>query len=358
VGGARLMAEAPAVQSVREHPEADEGLRALGIHRIAVPIPFADAGAPVNAYAIENGDGTLTLFDTGLGTPEAEGSLRASAAAAGLDLGKVSRVIVSHGHIDHYGLAQTFAEVNDAPVHLHAADYDKVVGGERWAARPERYSSYFIRLGVPADIVEKMVKLAGSHERFARRVDEARVRAATPGERFSFGRFEGQLVHMPGHTPGLMCLWVEEFRLFFSDDHLLARISPNPLIELGEGGDEQKFLALPTYLKSAKRAYEMDIDLVLPGHGPPFRGHRPLLDGLFHFYDVRQERLCARLAVSDASAVEMVRSLFGRADPMRLFLTLSEVIGNLEVLEAKGRVSRKLVDGTYRFALAPAATGG
>jgi len=343
---------------VREHPEADEALRALGIHRIAVPVPFADAGAPVNAYAIENGDGTLTLFDTGLGTPDAEASLRASAAAAGLDLGQVSRILVSHGHIDHYGLAQTFSEVRGAPVYLHPADFDKVAGGARWAARPERYGPYFIKLGVPGDVVARMVKLAGSTARYARRVDEARMAAATPGERFSFAHFEGQLVHMPGHTPGLVCLWVEEFRLFFSDDHLLARISPNPLIELDEHGEEHKFLALPTYLESARRAYEMDIDLVLPGHGPPFRGHRALLDGLFHFYDVRQERLCARLATSDATAVEMVRSIFGRADPMRLFLTLSEVIGNLEVLEAQGRVSRRLEDGTFRFALAPAATGG
>ncbi|MHB8879540.1 MAG: MBL fold metallo-hydrolase, partial [Myxococcaceae bacterium] len=272
----------PAGQGVREVPDAGEALAALGIHRLAVPIPFADAGAPVNVYLLENGGGTYTMFDCGLGTPEAEASLRASALGAGLDLGKVTRILLSHGHIDHYGLAQTFSEATGAKVHLHPGDFDKVVGGARWAARPDRYAPYFRKLGVPDELIEKMVKLAGSTVKFARRVDEPRMVEAVPGERLGFARFEGQLVHMPGHTPGLCCLWIEEYRLFLSADHLLARVSPNPLIEIGEGGEEQKFLALTTYIESARRAYEMDIDLVLPGHGPPFRGHRALLDGLFH----------------------------------------------------------------------------
>ncbi|MBI3180576.1 MAG: MBL fold metallo-hydrolase [Myxococcales bacterium] len=326
-------------------------LAALGIHRVAIPVPFPDAGGPVNTCFLENRDGSFTLFDAGLGTPDAEAAFRASAEAAGLSLAKVSRIVVSHGHIDHYGLAQTLSEETGAQVFVHPADWDKVVGDGRWVEQADRYRSYFARLSVPEELIHKMAKLAGSTSRFARRVDEARAQPLSAGQRFEFARFTADVLHMPGHTPGLVCLWLHEQRILLADDHLLARVSPNPLLELGPKGEEDKFPALLTYLASARAAHRLDVEWVVPGHGPPFRGHRALLDSLFEFYSRRQERILSRLAESECSALELVVALFGATDPVRLYLTLSEVVGNLEVLEDAGRVRRRLEAGKYRFSL-------
>lgn len=329
-------------------PDGDALLRTLGITRIAVPIPFVDAGGPVNVYAIEQDDG-FTLFDCGLGTAEAEASLRQGAREAGVDLSCVKRIIVSHGHIDHYGLAQTLSEETGATVHVHPADWAKVTANKRWVEELALYTPYFKKLGVTDDHITTLGKVAKATAKFARQVEESRARKLTAGDRFSFRHVELEVLHLPGHTPGLVCLWDSQNRILFADDHLLAKVSPNPLLELDERGEAEKFRSLETYFHSARRVYQMDIDWVLPGHGAPFQGHRALLDGLFGFYKKRQDKIHAHLASNEASPMDLIPVVFRGVDVGRLFLTLSEVIGNLEVMEAEGRVKRREVDGVYRF---------
>ncbi len=332
----------------------DAFLRALGVHRIPVPVPFPDAGGPVNVYAIEDGGGRWALFDAGLGTPEAEAALREGAAKSGVDLSRLSRIIVSHGHVDHFGLAQVLSEQSGAKVYVHASDLEKVTGHGRWVMRRDEYFALFRRLGVPEELLEPIEQAGRRTLHFARSVDAERVQLLDGGERLDFARFSAEVMHLPGHTPGLVCLWAEEPRWLFADDHLLARVSPNPLIELDAQGQTLK--ALCAYLESARKAHAMDVEWVLPGHGAPFRGHRDLLDTLFQFYERRQEKLLAHLSHREATAYQLVEVLFRKAEVKRLFLTLSEVVGNLEVLEERGAVARREVGGVWQFrAVGPAS---
>ena len=146
----------------------------------------------------------------------------------------------------------------------------------------------------------------------------------------------------------VVCLHAPALGLFFADDHVLARVSPNPLLDLSQGEGETKFRALERYLESARRVRDLELRAVLPGHGPSFTGHRPLLDGLFEFYERRQAKLLARLEAGPASVYEALDVLFPRRDLPRLVLMLSEVLGNLEVLEAQGR-ARRCGDGVVRY---------
>lgn len=325
-------------------------LASLGVHRIAVPIPFVDAGGPVNVYAIEEADGGYTLFDSGLGSAEAEASFRASAAAAGVDLSLVRRIVVSHGHIDHYGLAQTLSEQTGATVHVHPADWSKVVGEGRWDAELPRFARYFQKLGIDPDFIEAMGKGARWTSTFARQVEPSRARELHAGERFRFKHLELEVLHLPGHTPGLVCLWEPNHRILFADDHLLAKVSPNPLLEIGEDGETKK--ALVTYFQSARRVQAMDIDWVLPGHGAPFQGHRELIENLMGFYRKRQDKIAAHLAQNPCTALELVPVVFREIKVSKLFLTLSEIVGNLEVMEAEGRIVRREENGVFKFSVA------
>jgi glyoxylase-like metal-dependent hydrolase (beta-lactamase superfamily II) len=141
----------------------------------------------------------------------------------------------------------------------------------------------------------------------------------------------------------------EARRLFFSADHLLERVSPNPIIELGPNGEEGFFRPLLAYVESVRRMRALDLDLVLPGHGPPFTGHREVIDRLLAFYGKRQARIRELLAESPRTAWEISRALFPAARPTDAFLTMSETLANLEVLEASGEATRTLVDGVIRF---------
>ncbi|MCC6332742.1 MAG: MBL fold metallo-hydrolase [Myxococcales bacterium] len=328
-------------------------LSSLGVHRIPVPVPFLEAGGPVNVYAILDEDGRWTLFDTGVGTSDGLAALRGGANEAGVDLRNLSRILVSHGHVDHYGNAQTLAEESGAKVHVHPADLSKVLGQERFAALLARHRGYFLTaLGVPEPLVDEMTAVAGRSKPVSRAVERARVELLEPGTRLRFRHFDAVVQHYPGHTPGLVCLHAPAQRLFFADDHLLAKVSPNPLLDLSQGEGGTKFLALARYLESAKAVHALDLAAVLPGHGPSFHGHRALLDGLFGFYQGRQDKLLSRVQASPATVYELLAVLFPRRDVPRLVLMLSEVLGNLEVLEARGRLRREAVAGVVRYAAA------
>ena len=331
----------------------ERDLSDLGIFRIPVPVPFPQAGGPANVYVVEERGGGVMLFDAGLGSPEAEEALQAGFRRVGKRFSEVRRVVISHGHVDHFGAARSVLEWHggEVPVYAHPADIPKIEeGGRRWRESLPHYVAYFGRLGVPAEVLQAAAGGITASLKLARRLQS--VRAAPVGEVLSLAQVSLEVLHMPGHTPGLICLHDREHRIFFSDDHLLEKVSPNPLIELGPGGEEGTFKPLLAYLESAGRLHALEVDLVLPGHAEPFAGHRHVIDALVQFYGKRQARIRAALAGRPLTAYEVMREIFPRASPRELFLTASETVANLEVLEARGEVVRDLDGGVYRFGLA------
>ena len=331
--------------------EAD--LEQLGIHRIPVPIPFPQAGGPVNVYLVEEEGGGLLMFDSGLGTPPAEAALAEGFRRAGRRFDEVTRIVLSHGHVDHYGAARAVIERagHPIPVSIHVADLHKVSeGGKRWHEQLPAYGRCLLKLGVPAEAVADVGRELGGSYTMARRI--ADVAPLRPGELLRAKHVALEVHHMPGHTPGLSCLYDRRHRLFFSGDHLLEKVSPNPIIDLGPDGEEGGFRPLAAYLESIARLRAMEVDLVLPGHGPPFAQHRRVIDGLLAFYGKRQDKIREALAEGALTAYEVTRVLFPWARTGDLFLVVSETIANLEVLEQRGEVSRVVDDAVYRFRLA------
>jgi len=325
-------------------------LAELGVHRIPLPIPFTQAGGPVNVYLLEEADGGILLFDAGLGSPEAQGALEAGFARLGRRFDEVRRIVISHGHVDHFGAARFVQERHggELPVYAHPADAPKMAeGGWRWRDRQAHYAAHLARLGVPAQALLAIGKEGEKGFGQVRRIAE--IREIGEGAVLRTRHLALRVLHMPGHTPGLLCLHDAERRIFLSDDHLLEKISPNPLIELGPDGEEGWFRPLLAYVESVRRMRALEVDLVLPGHGPPFSGHREVIDRLLAFYAQRQDRIREVLSRGPRTAFEVSRVLFPSARPGDLFLTLSETIANLEAMEARGEAFRVLVDGTYRF---------
>ncbi|MFZ5442973.1 MAG: MBL fold metallo-hydrolase [Myxococcota bacterium] len=314
----------------------DAPLRALGIHRLEVPVPFFEAGGPANAFLIEDPDGRFTLFDTGVGTTDGIVALRAHASEQGLDLGRLSRIIVSHGHVDHFGNAQQLSEESGARVFVHPLDRPKVLGHERFPDLLRRHRAYFAKLGVPLETLDLMQASSEKGALRVRYVEDHRLGELRDGEVLHFRHFDARVMHCPGHTPGLIGLHAERPRLFFADDHLLVRVSPNPVLDFCQGEGRDKFRALSRYIDSARRVRELELDAVLPGHGPAFHGHRSLIDDLFGFYEKRQAKLLAALRQAPATPFELLAAIWPRRDVPRLVLMLSEVLANLEVLEDRG----------------------
>ena len=312
----------------------DEVLAALGVHRLALPIPFAQAGGPGNAYLIDDGGGSVTLWDSGLSTDECRAALEQGFARAGRRIEEVSRVLVSHGHVDHFGLARMVSERSGAKVLVHRDDWNKVLEGRNRAPRADD----LLNLGVPAEHAARIGQLHGHTSALAQRLSS--VEPLEPGTRFTFARFEAEVLHFPGHTPGLVCLHDAAHRALFTDDHLLATVSPNPLLEPPDEQGRRTHRALSAYLASVRRLHAMDLDWLMPGHGEPFQGHRAIIDSLLRFYTRRQDKIARALESGPRSAYELVSQVFTEEGGLQLFLMLSEIVGNLEVLEDQGRAER------------------
>ncbi len=328
-------------------------LEELGVFRIPVPIPFRQAGGPANVYLLDQEQGFL-MFDTGLGTEASRAALLEGLARTGHDLKQVNQIIISHGHIDHYGAAGWIQEQagRAIPILIHPADADKVlVSGANWPTLLAQNKDYFLRLGVPPTVFDETLALLGRSGGLGRQL--AQVKPLRPGTRFKCKHVTLEVHHMPGHTTGLCCLYEPSYRLFFSADHLLEHVSPNPLMELGlKHPSPLPFKPLVTYFQSLEKTRALDIDLVLPGHAEPFGNHREVIESLVQFYQRRQAKLLEALRGGALTVYQAMKRLFPEDNGFELILMISETLGNLEMLEHRGEIKRETHSGLIRFRLA------
>jgi glyoxylase-like metal-dependent hydrolase (beta-lactamase superfamily II) len=330
--------------------ELDRAAAKLGIHRIPVPVPFLHAGGPANAYLVEEEGGTFFMVDTGLSAGEGGPALDAGFQRLGVEYGQVSRIVVTHGHVDHDGGARhvQLRAGREVPVLAHPIDAPKLtIGGWVFREHADAYARHLVRLGAPPELMGAVMEASAPAFEIAQAVPA--VGPLADGEVVRGRHVALRVIHSPGHTPGLVVLHDAEHRLLFSNDHLLERISPNPLIDLGPRDEPGGFRPLVAYEESIRRVHALEVEAVLPGHGPPFAGHRRVIDTLLAFQARRQERLRALLAERPRTPWELARAIFPSSGATELFLTLSETIANLEALEARGRVAREQGADPWRF---------
>lgn len=107
--------------------------------------------------------------------------------------------------------------------------------------------------------------------------------------------------------------------------------------------------ALITYMSSLEKTREMDLKLVLPGHGSPITEHAPLIDERFRMHARRAEKIHRLIAGEPRTAHEIAHELWGNVAVTQAYLTLSEVLGHVDLLLRDGRVEEQESEGVVRF---------
>jgi glyoxylase-like metal-dependent hydrolase (beta-lactamase superfamily II) len=146
----------------------------------------------------------------------------------------------------------------------------------------------------------------------------------------------------------------EERGLALGGDHLLARISSNPLISHPLGGrsgepGSGRPRALLMYLASLRATRATDIERVLTGHGPPVEDHVALIDERFALHERRAAKLAGLVRDRPRTAYELAQELWGNVAVTQAYLTLSEVLGHMDLLLERGEVAEEEVGGVVRF---------
>ena len=337
---------------------SDEDALALaaeaGIHRLAIPTPF-QVGR-VNAYLIE--DSPLTLVDSGPNSGKALDELEQALAARGHAIEDIELLIVTHQHIDHFGLAGILARRSGAEV----AALDRLAPFLASFSEQAELDDVFaerlmLRHGIPADVVSALRALSQSFRGWGSAVEVSRPLA--DGAEIRLRDRTLRVLHRPGHSPSDTVFLDESRSILLSADHLIKHISSNPLLTrpLGPEADhadragiEERPRALMTYISSLEKTRAMDLSLVLPGHGQPIVDHVSLIDERFRLHRRRAEKIHRLIASEPRTAHEIAHELWGNIAVTQAFLTLSEVLGHVDLLLADGRVIEEQSDGVIRFA--------
>jgi glyoxylase-like metal-dependent hydrolase (beta-lactamase superfamily II) len=319
--------------------EALERAAEAGIHRLRIPTPFMVGR--VNCYLIE--DEPLTLVDTGPNSGKALDELEHQLADHGHSIEDLELVILTHQHIDHLGLVEIIAARSGADV---AAIDVAVPLMERFGDRAEQDDEFaaalMLRHGIPEDVVYALQSVSRSFRAWG-----ARARVTRPlhdGESLELRDRTLEVQHRPGHSPSDTIFWDAERRILIAADHLIAHISSNPLITQPLDGSGERTQALVTYLASLRRTRELPAEIVLPGHGDPVTDPAALIEQRFALHERRALKIETLIAERPQTGYEIAQALWGNVAVTQAFLTLSEVVGHVDLLINAGRV-REISDG-------------
>jgi glyoxylase-like metal-dependent hydrolase (beta-lactamase superfamily II) len=321
-----------------------------GIHALAIPTPFLVGR--VNCYLID--DDPLTLIDTGPNSGKSLDELEHALAAHGRAVEDLELIIVTHQHMDHLGLLEILARRSGAEVaalHLLAGYLNDFT---RSATADDDFAQAVMRRhGVPGDLATALGTVGAAFRAFGSRGQI--TRELHDGETIDLRDRSLEVLHRPGHSPSDTIFWDAQRRILLAGDHLLAHISSNPLISrpLPATPGAGRPRALIKYIESLHATRELPADLVLTGHGPPIRDHVELIDERLALHRRRAEKILEMLHGGPLSAYDLAIKMWGNVAVTQAYLTLSEVLGHLDVLMSEGRISEQASGPVTLFAAVP-----
>lgn len=320
---------------------------AAGVHWLRLPLPFALDH--INLWLLEDGDG-WTVVDTGLATEDCR-QVWQRVFDELLGGRPLRRIIVTHFHPDHYGLAFWLQQRTGASMRITADEQATAwhMYGRSDEAAAEAVRSLYASHGLSADDERTL----GAQGNRYRRVISGMANPGPPladGERLRIGDRDWQIIVGRGHTPEHACLYSANEQLLIAGDQVLPRISSNISVQPQDPEGDP----LRHYLESLDRLAELPTEtLVLPSHGLAFRGLRTRIKAL---HEHHAERLAALAdhARRPTTAAEALPVLFHRElDEHTLFFAMGEAIAHLNHLWHDGRLTREQdATGVYRFAAA------
>ncbi len=317
-----------------------------GIFRLQVPIPNNPLGH-TNVYLVR-GDGRYLLVDVGMDTEEAFAALERQLGEIGAAFTDISQIVVTHAHMDHYGLAGRVKELSGATLALHRIESESFAGDRSTGRGPgpamfEQFEQWLRANGFPpAELAQPHPGPAQGYRRFDR--------LATPdviledGDLVTAGDFLFRVIWTPGHAPGHVCLFDARHHVLLAGDHVLPVTTPNVSLRSPDGSPLSDFIA------SLKKVRDLDARLVLPAHEQPFTDLRGRIDELLRHHRQRLDEVLATLADGPVTAYQVSQGVtwmpetggtrFESLPYWDQRMAVGETLAHLEALRVEGAVEK------------------
>lgn len=318
---------------------------APGVFRLVLPLPFPGLDR-VNAYLLGDGAGWF-LVDCGIWDPNADdggfGGLQAAVAETDHKLDELRALIVTHAHIDHFGMVGRILEEVGCELWMHEAVQSQLEMYGNPEPHSEEMRAMLADHGVSDEEIGELTAFEDWHP-FVHSLPSA-SRWLKEGDTFDAGDRSWTVVHTPGHDPAHICLWAAKDRILISGDTLLGSVTPH--IDFRRGYDNP----LGDYLASLAKIEALDPTLVLPGHGRPFEEGAERARVTARHHDRRLGAIVQVVRREPHTANEITDEIFGATLlNFQRRLAFGEALAHLAYLRQNGEIERfRNDDGIFLY---------
>ena len=320
------------------------------IAQMSCPIPFFEG--TVHVYVILADP--ITLIDAPTNLPDSIEGFEAGLGELGLAVTDIKRILCTHAHTDHMGMARYIQDRTDCEFWVHADDADSCRRFPEASQERHEYSKRQLReWAIPEEIVLEMLNRTWDPNGIAQSVNV--TRELQDRDRIAFEGMELETLHVPGHSTGHVVFYEPESAFLVSGDHVLPSIIPFAEIQYLDPEGTRRFAGLNHFLRSQKRLRRMHISTIYPAHGKVIEQPWSAIESIQLFHEKRLKQVERALRKGSGTVHGLADVIYkGRLGRRNLRHRLMLIMGCLDVLEERGRISSERPPGSaWRFRLLP-----
>ncbi len=311
---------------------------------LTVPTPFYIGD--VNVYLIK--EEPLTLIDAGPKTSDASDALRGKLKQNGVQIRDIRRIVLTHTHTDHCGLAKQIRdEAKNAEVFVHKWETGHLFN----SLEREEHRNLLLRAGVPINLSSDLQTIYKDAALFTDALGENEFSELKDESELEFASGVLKVLHTPGHTPGSCSFFREANRTLIAGDTILKRITPNPIVSPDPIDANKRFKSLGEYLVSLARIRLLAPTLIYGGHFEPITDFEEVFHRYVRSIDERQKKIIALVPKDGVTAFDVANKLFPDAigKGFHQFLAISEAVAHLDYAETERKISVEIKEGAELY---------
>ncbi|MGZ3580089.1 MAG: MBL fold metallo-hydrolase [Syntrophales bacterium] len=306
---------------------------AESFYMITLPMPFRLKHVHVFAHVY---DGSVSLFDTGMNTPETFSTLEESLKSIGKGIRDVERIFITHFHTDHCGIAGRIQEISGAAIAMSKMDALRIRRDQKKGLNFDQVKKFYNEQGLREEIIDDLLELLSSFRK-ATIPFKVNTNLEDHGSH-RVGDRDFEVISVPGHTSGQVCFFFRREGILLSGDHILPEITPN----LSPDPYNPGFRPLRSFLDSLGQVEDLPAVKVYPAHGDPFPNLKARVEEIREHHRERKSLVLESVKGGPKTTYQVSLDIFGRDLPeFDQFLAVNETYAHLIELLEEGLIKQK-----------------